>query len=344
MSDISTIGVDIGKLVMYVCGMTKQGRVVMRKKLYRDEFLSFMREQKRCLVGMEACGGAHYWGRELEKLGFEVRLMPAQYVKPYVKTNKNDTNDAEACAEAVNRPTMRFVRVKSEFQQEMSQLHRARERLVGSRTALSNEIRGFLMEFGVVLPQGQLRLSSRVYEIMSDEKNVFPVMFIKTMKQLLEELSEVEKQVEYYDRELRIISKSHPTCKQIMTIPGIGELTATALVAKIGAIEHFKSSRQFSAYLGLVPRQSGTGGKARLGKISKRGDVYIRKLLVQGSYTVMQHAAKKQDRTSLWINAQRVKSGTRSTAVALANKNARIVWALLSHNQVYKYHQVQEAA
>jgi len=336
MSEISTIGIDLGKLVMYVCCMNSSGRVLLRKKLYRSDFLSFMSEQPRCLVGMEACAGAHNWGRELKKLGFEVKLMPPKYVKPYVKTNKNDTNDAEACAEAVTRPTMRFVSIKSEFQQELTQLHRVRERLVKSRTALVNELRGFLAEFGVVLAQGRNKLAGRVRELLLEDKYLFPETCRRTTQRLLEELSRLEDEIEYYEKQISLVVKSQPCCQQLMTISGVGELSATAVIAAVGNIENFKNGRQFAAFLGLVPRQHSTGGKDRLGGISKRGDGYIRKLLVQGAHSVLRHVGDKTDKRSVWIRSLRERRGTCRTAVAIANKNARIMWALLAHGGSYR--------
>lgn len=344
MKEVSTIGIDLGKLCFYVCGMNKQGKVLMRKKLYRSEFLSYMGEQPRCLIGMEACAGAHHWGRELKALGFEVKLMPPQYVKPYVKTNKNDVNDAEACAEAVTRESMRFVSVKSEFQQELNQLHRARERLVGNRTAITNEVRGFLAEFGVVFAQGRNKLAGRVQEFLLDSKCQLPPMCKRTISRLLEELSRLEDEIKQYDKDLRGISKEHPSCEQLMTIPGIAEVTATAIVASVGNVEHFKNGRQFAAFLGLVPRQNSTGGKDKLGRISKRGDVYIRKLLVQGAHAVMQRLGDKNDKKSTWLRELSKRRGTCRAAVALANKNARIAWALLARGEDYKISSEVKAA
>lgn len=336
MSEISTIGIDLGKLVIYVCCMNSSGRVLLRKKLYRSEFLSFMGERRRCLVGMEACAGAHHWGRELNKLGFEVKLMPPQYVKPYVKTNKNDTNDAEACAEAVTRPTMRFVSVKSEFQQELGQLHRVRERLVKSRTALVNELRGFLSEFGVVLAQGRNKLAGKVQEVLFEDKYLLPETCRRTTQRLLDELSKLEDEIAYYEKQIGLIAKSQPSCQQLMTISGVGELSATAVIAAVGNVENFKNGRQFAAFLGLVPRQHSTGGKDRLGGISKRGDGYIRKLLVQGAHSVLRHVDNKTDKRSVWIRSLRDRRGTCRAAVAIANKNARIIWALLAHGGTYR--------
>lgn len=336
MSEISTIGVDLGKSVIYACCMNSSGRVLLRKKLYRSEFLSFMREQRNCLVGMEACAGAHHWGRELKKLGFEVKLMPPQYVKPYVKTNKNDTNDAEACAEAVTRPTMRFVSVKSEFQQELTQLHRVRERLVKSRTALVNELRGFLAEFGVVIAKGRNKLADRVQEVLLEDKHQLPEVCKRTAQRLLDELSRLEDEIKHYEKQLVSIAKSHPSCQQLMGISGIGELSATAVVAAVVNVENFKNGRQFAAFLGLVPRQHSSGGKDRLGSISKRGDGYIRKLLVQGAHAVLRHVGDKTDKRSVWIRSVRDRRGVCRTAVAIANKNARIIWALLAHGDTYR--------
>ena len=330
MKDISTIGIDIAKHVFYVCGLNQVGRVILRKRLYRVEVLDFMRQMNLCLVGMEACAGAHYWGREFQKIGHTVKLMPPQYVKPYVKRNKNDTNDAEACAEAVTRPTMRFVEVKTERQQELAQIHRIRERLVRSRTALSNEVRGFLSEFGVVIPKGVTKLCKNVMEALEKHTERLSTMTREHVSRLVDEFLRLEEEIEFYEKKISAVHKSMPESIRLDTIGGVGEITATAIVAAVSNPTQFKNRRQFAAYFGLVPQQHSTGGKPRLGKISKRGDVYIRKLLVQGAHAEINAAKKRDDRRSLWIKELCARRGRCVAAVAVANKNARIAWALLA--------------
>lgn len=330
MKEISTIGIDLAKQAFRVVGMNQPGKVVEKKWLSRSEVLLNMSQRKPCLVGMEACAGAHYWARELVKLGHTVKLMAPQYVKPYVKTNKNDTNDAEACAEAVTRPTMRFVAIKSEAQQVLAQWHRVRDRLVRSRTALGNEIRGLIGEFGIVLPEGISKLRARVLEKLEEHQERLSPLTIEMVTRLCEELARLEAEIEWYEDKIEAEHKRHPESQRLDSIPGVGVLTATAIVAAFAGVEQFKNGRSFAAYLGLVPGQHGTGGKPRLGRISKRGDVYIRKLLVQGAQSVIDHAAGKTDRYSVWVQEVHQRRGRSRTAVALANRNARIAWALLA--------------
>jgi transposase len=330
MGNISTIGVDIAKHVFWLCCGNDAGRVITRKRLYRRDLLDFMRNQPASLVGMEACSGAHYWGREFHKMGHTVKLMAPQYVKPYVKTNKNDANDAEGCFEAVSRPTMRFVAVKTEHQQSLAQIHRVRERLVAERTALSNQMRGFLHEFGIVIPKGVATVCARVVVALSEHAEEVPELSKEVVNRLVSEFGRIEEEVKFYDKKLGELHKSMPESQRLATIGGIGKITATAMVTMISDIKQFRSGRQFAAFLGLTPRQTTTGGKARLGRISKRGDKYIRKLLVQGALSELRHLGNKTDRRSLWLKGlleRKKKMG--KVAVALANKNARIVWALL---------------
>lgn len=336
MENLSTLGIDIAKSVIQVHGASESGRRLFSKKVNRSEFLAFMAKLKPCVVGMEACGGSHHWGRELAKRGHEVKLMPPQHVKPYVKTNKNDAADAEACAEAVTRPTMRFVPVKSEAQQALAMLHRVRERLIKERTALANQIRGFFTELGVVFPQGINRLQSRVAEALEKHHERLPGTFRTMMHQLMEEFTSKEDEIARYEQMLEEQSRSNEQCKRLMTIPGVGVITATAIVSTIGSMNPFSNGRHFAAFLGLVPRQHSSGGKDRLGGISKRGDGYLRKLLVQGAHAVLQHAKKLKGARGQWLNNLILRRGRCRAAVALANKNARIIWALLTRGENYR--------
>ncbi len=336
MSNASTVGMDIGKRVFYLCGMNDKGRVLYRKRMNRSEIVGFFSNHGKCLIGLEACAGAHYWGRELSKLGHEVKLMPPKYVKPYVKTNKNDTNDAEACAEAVTRPTMRFVAIKTEAQEELMQLHRTRERLIKNRTALGNQVRGFLLEYGITIPKSMSKLPERLRELLLSPTVELPPLIQEMVERGLLELQSIGQEISHYEDKLLAISKAHSVCKQLMTLPGVGPLTATAIVAAVSNISHFRNGRQFAAFLGLVPRQHSTGGKSKLGRISKRGDMYLRKLLVQGAHSVMRYASTKSCRMSRWIVSVSERRGACRCAVAVANKNARIIWAMLARGAEYQ--------
>lgn len=336
MKEISTLGIDLAKNRFRVVGLNAAGKVVLRKWLYRSDVMGFMTQLSPCLVGMEACAGAHYWGREFVKLGHDVRLMPPQYVKPYVKRNKNDTNDAEACAEAATRPTMHFVPVKTEGQQALLQLHRVRERLVKVRTALGNEIRGFLAEFGIVLPVGINRLGCEVSEALSKYGEQLRGETSEVILRLRSELLRVEEEISFYERRIRQLHRQTPASVRLDSIPGIGEMVASAIVATVGNGSQFRNGRQFAAFLGLTPRQHSTGGKPRLGRISKRGDGYVRKLLVQGAQAVLKRVEKKTDPYSQWIKQLVERRGWCRAAVAVANKNARISWALLRRGEDFR--------
>ena len=333
---ISVLGIDLAKNVFQLHGVDENGRTMLRKRVRRGELMVVVSQLHPCLIGMEACGGAHYWARRFQNVGHTVRLMPAQYVKAYVKTNKNDYADAEAISEAVTRPSMRFVEIKSEEQQEIQALHRIRERLVKARTALANEIRGFLAEFGVVLKQGRKYLVGNLGVILEEQKEKFSSKMFQTLLQLGPELKELSRRVDGYDRELEKLGKTHPVCQRLQEIPGVGPITASAIIATVGNPRAFKNGRHFSAYLGLVPRQSSSGGKDRLLGISKRGNGYLRKLLIHGARSALRTVGRRNDRQSAWAKCLVARRGVNRTTVAIANKNARIIWALLTSDQRYK--------
>lgn len=333
--DINVIGVDIAKHVFQFHGVNERGKALLRKRLRRGEVLAYLGGIEPCVVVLEACGGSHYWGREIGKLGHTVKLIPPQFVKPYVKTNKTDAADAEAICEAAQRENMRFVPVKKVEQQDLQMLHRVRERLVKARTALCNEIRGLLHEYGVVISQGRPKLR-RELPIVLEESNILSACCVSEMRGLHQELVELDEKISSYDRKLELISKEHPVCRRLQTIPGVGPMVATAIVAASGDPHQFKNGRSFAAWLGLVPRQKSSGGKHKLLGISKRGDGYIRKLLVHGARIVMRYAGRKQDQRSRWIVQLNLRRGWNKTCVALANKNARVIWALLTKDEVYK--------
>ncbi|WP_341760906.1 MULTISPECIES: IS110 family transposase [unclassified Candidatus Tisiphia] len=341
--EVTTIGIDIAKRIFQIHGVDKNGKTVLKKKLTREQILTFMANVPKCLVGMEACGGASYWARELTKLGHKVKLMAPQFVKPYVKTNKNDQADAEAICEAVARPNMRFVPIKTVEQQEILFIHRVRQRLVKNRTALANEIRGLLHEFGFVIPQGINKIMTKLTEIL--DAGALSQLSYQTFSELKEEFVENDKKIKELEQRLKIIASQYSNHQQLMTIPGIGLITATALIASIGNASCFENGRQLSAWLGLVPRQHSSGGKDKLLGISKRGDIYLRTLLIQGARAVLnskirftteeQKSKKDYSKFTEWMFNLSERNSHNKTVVAVANKLARVVFALLSSGNDY---------
>jgi transposase len=336
MTAIMTVGLDLAKSWFQVHGADAQGRPVLRKKLARGKVLEFFAGLPPCVVGMEACGSAHHWARELIKLGHEVRLMPPQYVKPYVKTNKHDAADAEAICEAVRRPTMRFVPVKTIDQQSICQLHRIRQLLVKQKTMQINALRGHLAEFGIVRGQGQGKASEllRLIEAASDED--IPTKVGMQLRHLVELVRDLHHRLAEIDRDLGELAREHPMARRLATIPGVGPVTATALVAAIGDIGRFRSGRHLAAYLGLVPKQHTSGGKERLGTISKRGDGYLRTLLTHGARAVVSIMRSRPEPASDWIGRLLQRRPINVAVMAQVNKTARIAWALLAKGEDYR--------
>jgi transposase len=335
---MSVLGIDIAKLVFHVVGMDDTGHVVLRKRLVRSELLPFIAQLSLLRIGMEACGSAHYWARCLREHGHEVRLIAPQFIKAYVKSPKNDARDAEAICEAMSRPTMRFVSIKQPEQQDLQALHRVRERLVQARTALVNEIRGLLNEYGIVLPQGitKFRTLILIMSKLQNEQAKLTALSTEVFWQLYDELLSLEKRLAYDDEKLVALGRAHPECQRLQTIPGIGPISATAILAAVSDATQFKNGRQFSAWFGLVPREHSTGGKPRLLGISKRGDRYLRKLFMHGARATLRWVDSKQDDRSRRLKALIARRGKNRAAVALANKNARIAWALLTHHLEYR--------
>lgn len=333
---VSPVGIDLAKQAFHLVGADASGKHIWRKRLGRKALMRLMATHPPVLIGMEACGGAHYWARQFRQQGHEVKLMAPQFVKPYVKSNKNDMRDAEAIAEAVTRPTMRFVPIKEVDQQDIQALHRVRERLMKERTALVNEMRGLLGEYGIVLPKGVSKFRKALMETLEREQAKLTAMSEEIFHRLFDELLKLEEQVAYYEAKLKGIAARHPECQRLLSILGIGTLSATALVAAVGTPSAFKNGRQFAAWLGLVPRQHSTGGQTRLFGISKRGDGYLRKLLIHGGRSTLRWAKLKTDRRSQWIREVIERRGMNKAAVAVANKNARIVWVLLSRGGLYQ--------
>lgn len=337
MNDVTTIGIDLAKSVFQIHGVDASGVLVIRKQLRRGQVLPFLRKQPPCLVGMEACATAHHWARTIAALGHEVKLMPPHYVKPYVKRNKNDAADAEAICEAVTRPTMRFVAAKSAEQQSVLMLHRTRELLVRQRTMLVNAIRAHMAEFGVVARVGLPQVKELLAVIDDKEDERIPPLARTCLEGLARQLRSLEREIVGAERRIYAWHRTNEESRRLETTPGIGPITASALVSSIADPSIFKSGRSMAAWIGLVPRQNSTGGKARIGRISKQGDQYLRWLLVAGAMTVIRHA-KRCGTTDPWLADIIASKPTKVAAVALANKNARIAWALLRQGGTYRRH------
>lgn len=333
---VTTIGLDLAKNVFHVHGVDQRGATVLRKRLRRDHVTAFFARLEPCVVGIEACGGAHYWSAKLTALGHTVKMMSPQFVKPYVKTNKNDALDAEAICEAVTRPNMRFVPIKTPEQQSVLALHTARQGFVHARTAQANQIRGLLAEFGLVIPQGIRSVYERVPELIEDAQTVVPGRFRLLIDRLFQHLRALDLQVSELEREIQQWHRDSEASRRLEAIPGIGPITASALVASAGDAHNFKNARQFAAWIGLVPRQNSSGGKSQLLGISKRGDVYLRTLLIHGARAVVQSATAHADHTNSWLSNLLGRRHKNVAAVAVANKNARVAWALLASGRAYE--------
>jgi transposase len=335
---VTTIGLDIAKQVFQLHGIDAQDNAVIRKALRRAHVLPFFAALPPCLIGIEACGSANYWARELIKLGHTVKLMPPSYVKPYVKRGKNDAVDAEAICEAVRRPNMRFVPVKSPDQQAVLMLHRVRALLMRQRTMAVNALRGHLAEFGIVAGQGAKNLRELIERVFAGPRDQLeiPRLARVALGPLVLQLNNLQSQIRAIEVELLAWHRTSEASKRLETIPGVGIITATAIAATVTDPMHFKSSRQFAAWLGLTPKQNSSGGKERLGGISKMGDRYLRTLLVVGATSVMRYAREKGAVSAVWINRLLAKKPPRLVSVALANKTARIAWALLVRQENYR--------
>lgn len=334
---LKRVGLDLAKQIFQVHGVDEGERTALCKTLKRGRMRQFFSQLEPTLIGMEACGSAHYWARELTALGHTVRLISPQFVKPYVKGNKNDANDAAAICEAVSRPAMRFVTVKSAEQQAMQSVHRVRSRVIRARTALVNEIRGLLAEFGIVINRtGISAVRAALPDILEDGEHALPGSFRTLLDGLQNELIAADARVKALNAQLQRHAETDEQVQRIQQLDGIGPVVASALVAGIGDGRQFKSGRDLSAWLGIVPRQHGSGGKAQLGGISKRGDTYLRTLLIHGARAAVNASVRKTDRRSAWINALAQRRCRNIATVAVANKNARIVWAMLTRGDDYR--------
>ena len=336
MNEVTTIGVDLAKNVFQVHGVDAAGAVVVRCQLRRGQVLPFFKKQPPCLVGMEACATAHHWARQLIELGHEVKLMPPHYVKPYVKRGKNDAADAQAICEAVTRPTMRFVSVKGTEQQGVLMLHRTRELLVRQRTMLINAMRAHMAEFGIVAPVGVPQVKKLLGIIADTDDARLPTVARTCLESLARQFLSLGAEIHAAEKHIHAWHRSNEVSRRLETIPGIGPIIASALAASITDPEVFRSGRELAAWIGLVPRQNSTGGKQRLGKISKQGDRYLRWLLVAGAMSVVRHARRRGTANLPWLTNIIARKPTKVAAVALANKTARIVWALLRHGGTYQ--------
>jgi transposase len=322
--------------VFQVHAVDVHGKVCLNNQLARAKVLELFAQLPPCVIGIEACGSAHYWGRELTKLGHTVKLMAAQFVIPYRKRGKNDANDAEAICEAVGRPNMRFVAIKSEEQQSVLMVHRARSLVVANRTAQVNQIRGLLAEFGVVVPKGVARLRRELPGILEDAENGLPSLAREVLAGLLEQFHDFDTRVTAYDRQIRALAAASEPARRLMQVEAIGPQTATALVASMGDPHVYNNGRSYAASLGITPRQHSSGGKERLGRITRQGDSYLRTLLVHGARAYLRVVDKKTDAKGAWARRLKERRHVNVAAVALAAKHARVAWAILAHGTDYR--------
>ncbi len=331
------VGVDLAKSVFQVHGVDRHGKAVWKRRLTRDKWLKALLDgvEPGCEIGIEACSGAHHWARQLQVKGFKVKIIPPQFVKPYVKSNKNDANDAEAICEAMSRPSMRYVAVKSVEQQDIQATHRIRAELLGHRTAKANQIRGLVAEYGLVAPLTLRALRAAIPCWLEDAENGLTSRFRALLHGLWNDLQRLDQRIEALDEEINRIAQDDPVAKRLQQLRGVGPMIATALVAAVGNAEHFARGRQLAAALGLTPREHSSGGKTRLLGISKRGDAYLRSLLIHGARAVVSQAKHKEDRLSLWVTGLAQRSHMNVAAVALANKTVRMAWAMLRNGTDY---------
>jgi len=332
---ITTIGLDLAKHWFQVHGVDAAGKVIAKRKLRRAEVIAYFRSLEPCLVGMEACASAHHWARELIALGHQVKLMPPAYVKAYVKRNKNDAADAEAICEAVTRPSMRFVPVKDVDQQAVLMLHRARNLLIRQRTMLVNALRAHLAEFGIIAPQG-LRHIEQLVEAIDDESHALPDLARSILQLIVGQLNDTQAKVMGLEARLAKWHRNNRTSRLLASVPGVGIMGASAIAATVGDPSLFRSGREFAAWLGMTPRQNSSGGKERLGGTSKRGDKYIRCLLISGAVAILRHTRTRTTKDAEWVRGLLARKPPKVAAVALANKTARIVWAVMKRGEAYQ--------
>jgi len=333
---VATLGIDIGKTWFHVVGLDTKGKPVIQKQLRRPKLMQFVANCQPCLVGMEACPGSQHLARRFIEFGHDVKLIAPRFVKAYLKSNKNDFNDAEAIAEAVQRPTMRFVAVRSIEQVDMQAIHRVREHLIGERTGTVNQIRAYLLEYGIAIPVGRRHLMKRLPEILEDAENGVSGVMRELLHRLLMRLWRIQEEVDELTARIEAVAASDPRCRRLCTIPGIGPIVATALVAAVGNGAQFRRSRDMAAWIGLVPRQYSTGGRTRLLGISKRGNRYLRRLLIHGARAVIHKVDRRPHRFGNWLTQLEQRAHRNVVAVSLANKIARIAWAVLRKSEPYR--------
>lgn len=333
---ITTLAIDIAKSVFHLYAVNKAGRLVKKKMLKRNLLLAYVAKMEPCTIAIEACGSANHWAREFNKLGHKTVLIAPQFVAPYRKGNKNDYNDAQAIAEAAQRPDMRFVPIKSIEQQDVQILHRIRERLVKQRTALTNQTRGMLAEYGIIMGKGRKAFKEAMPLILEDAENQLTVVSRALFCELKDDFNEIEDKLVEYDKMILQENKTNSTCQRLHGILGVGPITATALYAAVGDGKEFKNGRHFSAWCGLVPKQHSTGGKNNLLGISKRGNTYLRTLFIHGARSVLRHCLNKTDKFSLWAKALEERRGFNKACVAIANKLARISWVIMAREEEFK--------
>jgi transposase len=341
---IRSVGIDLGKTTFHLVALGDNGKVLLKKKFTQKQLITFTANMQTSLIGMEACGGAHFLGRALRAQGHEVKLIPAQFVKPFVKSNKNDFIDAEAIAEAVDRQNMRFVPIKTDDQLDLQALHRVRDRLITRRTSVINQLRAFLLERGLVFAKSPARLRERMPEILENADEDLTPRMRNLLVLLWNEWKELEQQIVDMNYEVEQIASSDPACTRLRQIPGIGPLVATAIVAAIGNGAAFRKGREFAAWMGLVPKQYSTGGKAKLAGISKRGNLYLRKILIHGARAVVLRSKRERIAMGAWMTSLETRAPRNVLIVATANKLARIAWAVLATGQDYRAVQEPTAA
>jgi len=335
VSNITSLAIDLAKNVFQLHGTDSKGKVILKKKVSRTKLLEFVANLAKCKIYMEACGSANYWGRKFEEMGHKVKLIHPKYVKPYVKRNKNDMNDAAGIAAAARDPEMRFVNIKTKAQQDMQSIHRIRSLLIQQRTALANQIRGLLAEYGITVVKGITHVRSCLPGILGDNPNDMSALILNGLVMLYENFKNLDERIEECDKKIEMLFKDNETCHRLSKVPGIGKLGATILASVLGNGAAFKNGRHFAAFLGLVPRQHSSGGKDRLLGISKGGDTYIRTLLIHGARAVLAWCDKKTDNQSRWLKSLILRRGKNKAAVALANKMARVAWALIHEDMEY---------
>lgn len=336
IGEVVRVGIDTSKKHFQIHGVNSKEQVVIKKAVTRDKFVESIAQLPACEIGIEACGASHHWARTFEKMGHRVKLIPAKAVKGYLHKNKNDANDAAAICEAISRPNIKFVPVKTIHQQDIQAMHRMREDIVTSRTALANQIRGLLAEYGIVIPRGIANIRGQMVEIISDGENCLTVHFRETLDALYETFRGLDERLKAIEKRIEKSSKEDKFPNLLMSIPGIGKIGSSAIVAAVGNGSQFETARDMAAWAGLVPSQHSTGGKNKLGKITKNGNRYLRKTVVAGARAVVKYCKNKTDKTSIWIQSLVERCGFNKAVVAVANKNMRIAWAILKTGIPYK--------